>query len=107
MLTLVLSPDPIVLVGEEAAEEDARSPVTQLTYRHLTGSIRSSGSLIRLQAVGHSLRSEMSGGRLVEYFLVIGVDHESHKASAVPGEGGRATSPVSPLSPLTEHASRG
>lgn len=57
----------------------------------------------------------MSSHRLVEYFLVVGVDHEGIKAAdsnaaVVGGEGAevpRLSSPVSPLSPLTEHTATG
>lgn len=52
----------------------------------------------------------MSQSRLVEYFLVAGVDPSSTGDSATGSNAEGAagvTSPVSPLSPLSEHTSRG
>jgi hypothetical protein len=54
----------------------------------------------------------MSSTRLVEYFLVVGVDHGGKANNVLVGGEGAAvssvhSSPVSPLSPLSEHTARG
>lgn len=47
----------------------------------------------------------MSGSRLVEYFLVAGVGAESSPYGGEDVDG--VASPVSPMSPLSEHTSKG
>ena len=51
----------------------------------------------------------MSHNRLVEYFLVVGVDGSSSagRQKATAAAAGPTSPPVTPLSPLSEHTARG